>query len=82
MLGEVFGGEFCSVAGREYRLRCLPGSMPSNSNFNPVQSICRVRTCDQSPIKRPASSRFAHTQNPERSKYKTRICVARLLMKQ
>ena len=35
--------------------------------------------CRLSAINLPASRRFAHIQNPERSKYKTRICVARRL---
>jgi hypothetical protein len=54
--------------------------MPSNINFKAVQSISRLRTWLQSLTKRPASNRFAQMQKPERSKYSTRICVARRLM--
>jgi hypothetical protein len=55
--------------------------MPSIINFKSVQSIDLALTLDQSLMNRPASSRFAHTQNPDRSKYNTFICVARLLIK-
>ena len=67
---------FCAS---RYRLRNFPGSIPSNKSFNVVQSISRVRTRDQSAMNLPASSRFAQMQNPERSKYKTRIWIARRL---
>jgi hypothetical protein len=62
-------------------LRCLPTSIPSNINFKAVQSISRVRTSDQLLTNLPLSSRFDQMQNPLRSKYSTRIWVARRLMK-
>lgn len=39
-----------------------------------------MRRVRPSLTKRPASNRFAHKQNPLRSKYSTRICVPRRLM--
>ena len=39
------------------------------------------RTCRQSLMKRPVSSRLLQTQTPLRSKYKTRTCVPRRLTK-
>jgi hypothetical protein len=49
---------FVATGGNEKRLRTRFPSNPSSSNFNPVQSISRVRTARQSLMNLPVSSRF------------------------
>ncbi len=66
---------------RRIRLRTRFPSNPSSNNFNPVQSISRVRTLRQSLMNRPVSSRLPQMQNPLRSKYRHLICEPRRLMK-
>ena len=46
------------MEGNEKRLRTRLPSNPSSSNFNPAQSISRVRTVRQSLMNLPVSSRF------------------------